>query len=298
MPGDQRRDAAPPSPLPPAAATSAAPSSLTVPKPGLPDLSGIEVEGLILRRAETEAEVQAAQALRYRVFYDERGAHPVGEMGRLKRDYDQFDPVAHHLLVIDDQNPVGEKVVGTYRLMLEADASAAGLGLYSESRYDLTALRRQQRSMVELSRSCVLDSYRRRATIALLWSGIAAYFFHYQLGYMIGIVSFAGNDVSRYDLEFAYLRQHHLAPEAIRPVVKPEMYVPMPERELTKAEQRQALRMMPPLVRGYLTAGAKAGDGVMIDEQFNTIVACMVLDTDAAPPSFRRYYERKEGRRT
>lgn len=266
-------------------------------KTDLPDLHGIEVHGLRLRRAETDAEVAAAQALRYQVFYEERGAHPVGDMARLKRDIDPFDPAAHHLLVIDDANPEGEKVVGTYRLMLDTDAKAHGLGLYSETRYDLSALRSQNRSIVELSRSCVLEPYRRRATIALLWSGIAAYFFHYQLGYMVGIVSFAGNDVDRYQLEFAYLRQLHMADPSICPVVVPDLYVPLPDLVLDRTQQRQALRSMPPLVRGYLAAGAKIGDGVMIDYQFNTIVACMVLDTETAPPSFRRYYERKEGRR-
>ena len=49
-----------------------------------------------VRLAETAAEIDAAQALRYRVFYDEMKARPTLEMARLQRDFDGFEEIAQH----------------------------------------------------------------------------------------------------------------------------------------------------------------------------------------------------------
>ncbi|HEV8029217.1 MAG TPA: GNAT family N-acetyltransferase, partial [Stellaceae bacterium] len=56
---------------------------------------------LQVRLAETMADIDAAQALRYRVFYEEMGASPSAEMARIERDFDSFDGVCDHLLVVD-----------------------------------------------------------------------------------------------------------------------------------------------------------------------------------------------------
>ena len=71
-----------------------------------------------VRIAATKAEIDAVQALRYRVFYDEMGAKPDAEAVRTGRDRDAFDAVADHLLVVDHAiGPGAEGVVGTYRLI-------------------------------------------------------------------------------------------------------------------------------------------------------------------------------------
>src|SRR5580698_7651253 len=54
-----------------------------------------------VRLAESAAEIDAAQALRYRVFYEEMTAHPTPEMAARRRDFDAFDDVCDHLLVLD-----------------------------------------------------------------------------------------------------------------------------------------------------------------------------------------------------
>ena len=50
---------------------------------------------------QTAAEIDAAQALRYRVFYEEMGARPTPRWRARRRDFDEFDEVCDHLLVID-----------------------------------------------------------------------------------------------------------------------------------------------------------------------------------------------------
>lgn len=100
-------------------------SALDLERKGFPELRG---GTLSVRIAETEAELEAAQALRYRVFYEEMGARPEGETLRLKRDIDEFDNVADHLLVIDHAIASDARgVVGTYRLVQSDAAKKSGV---------------------------------------------------------------------------------------------------------------------------------------------------------------------------
>ena len=68
-------------------------------------LQALQTDRFSVRLAKTDADIDAAQALRYRVFYQEMAAKPSAEMARLKRDFDPFDDVCDHLLVTD--NAVG-----------------------------------------------------------------------------------------------------------------------------------------------------------------------------------------------
>src|SRR5690606_5387089 len=45
----------------------------------------------VIRLAASTTELDAAQALRYRVFYDEMGAKPDAAMEARRRDFDHFD---------------------------------------------------------------------------------------------------------------------------------------------------------------------------------------------------------------
>ena len=93
-----------------------------------------------VRIATSAAEIDAVQALRYRVFYAEMGAVPGPETARTQRDRDRFDEVADHLLVVDHAiGPGAEGVVGTYRLIQRPAAERMG-GFYSADEYDISPL--------------------------------------------------------------------------------------------------------------------------------------------------------------
>ena len=73
---------------------------------------------LEVRLAENNLEIDAAQALRYDVFFEEMNAVPTSHQKKAKRDYDSFDCYFDHILVIDNDKSgkISDKVVGTYRL--------------------------------------------------------------------------------------------------------------------------------------------------------------------------------------
>lgn len=262
-----------------------------------PDLTPLGTNTLGVRRAESTADMVAAQRLRYRVFYEEMGAKPVGRMAKLRRDYDRFDPYCEHLLVVDREAPKEREVVGTYRMLRLERATRFRRGLYTETEYDLSGLRASGCSVMEVSRSCVLPEYRKRTTINLLWAAIATYVFHYNIDYLIGVASFEGTNVNAYADQFAYLNQYHRAGDAIRPVAHRDHYTPFPAHTVPEEKVREVLRTLPPLLRGYLSLGAVVGDGLYIDHQFNTIDACIMVDMRIADRRFLDHYRRSGQRK-
>jgi putative hemolysin len=248
-----------------------------------------------LRLAESTAEVEAAQALRYRVFYDEMGAHADAATRTARRDMDQFDAVADHLLVLDhDLGDGPAAVVGTYRLIRREGAAKLGR-FYSESEYDIATLASYPGEVMELGRSCVAGPYRTRGTLQLLWRGIAAYVFRYRIDLMFGCASLPGTDLDQLAPQLSYLHANHLAPPALRPQALPERYQPMDRIVLGAAETRAALLDLPPLIKGYLRLGGFVGDGAVIDAQFNTTDVCIVVKTDLVTEKYAKHYERTAG---
>ena len=136
---------------------------------------------LEVRLAENSAEIDAAQALRYKVFYEEMSAKPTSEMLVAKRDYDKFDEYWDHLLVLDhSKNKTIDKVIGTYRLNRKSQAKN-NTGFYSSGEYDIQSLLSYPGEILELGRSCVDLKYRNGQTMQLLWRGIANYVFYYDI---------------------------------------------------------------------------------------------------------------------
>jgi putative hemolysin len=90
-----------------------------------------------VRLAQTAAEIDAAQALRFRIFYEEMAAKPSPEMALTRRDFDAYDEVCDHLLVLDRRRGEGpEGIVGTYRLIRRSAAARMGR-FYSSAEYDV-----------------------------------------------------------------------------------------------------------------------------------------------------------------
>jgi putative hemolysin len=249
-----------------------------------------------VRIATSAAEVDAAQALRYRIFYEEMGAHPDAATAAAARDADAFDPVADHLLVLDHDLGEGPAaVVGTYRLIRREAAARVG-GFYSASEYDVSKLTTRPGPVLELGRSCVDAAYRGRPTMQLLWAGIAAYIAKHNIEVMFGCASLPGTDLATLAVPLTYLHHAHLAPPELRPVAVPERFVRMDRLDPATIDHRAALADLPPLVKGYLRLGGFVGDGAVIDPQFNTTDVCVVVMTERVTDKYFRHFERQTAR--
>jgi L-ornithine Nalpha-acyltransferase len=255
----------------------------------------VRTGNMAVRLAESRAEVHAAQALRYRVFYEEMGALPDDRMARQKRDFDDFDEVCDHLLVVDQSKSGSEGVVGTYRLIRRAHAHVLGR-FYSVSEFDVSTVLSWPGEVLELGRSCVDSGYRTRGTMQLLWRGIAAYIFHHEIEVMFGCASLPGTDPDVLALPLSYLHHHHLAPPALRPRALDALYVNMRRLPASAIEPAKALAELPPLIKGYLRLGGFVGDGAVIDRQFNTTDVAIVVKTDLMADKYYKHYERHQAK--
>ena len=245
-----------------------------------------------VRLAQTVAEIEAAQALRYRVFYEEMSAQPSAEMKAIGRDFDPFDEVCDHLLVLDRRRGEGpEGIVGTYRLIRRPAAAKMGR-FYSSAEYDIQKMLDYPGEVLELGRSCIARDARNTATMQMLWRGIALYAYHYNIQVMFGCASIPGTDPTQHAQALSYLYHHHLAPPEIRVRAQPHRYVKMDMLEPGGYDPRKAMARVPPLIKGYLRLGGFVGDGAVIDHEFNSTDVFITVKTELVTEKYIRHYER------
>ena len=284
---------------------TAMPQGDSQPNSGTARLAELKMEGIAsgallgrignleVRLARNEAEVAAAQEVRYRVFYDEMGAHKGALQALDRRDADRFDPVCDHLLVLDSSisGPEHRRIVGTYRLLRQEAAAAAG-GFYSQDEFDLPGLvaRHPGERVLELGRSCVLPDYRSKRTIEVLWQGIWAYTNHHRIGVMTGCASFPGTDPAAHAEALSYLAHHCRAGADWDIRAVPERYQAMDLMPAEAINPKAAIAGMPPLVKGYLRLGARIGDGCVIDRDFGTVDVFIVLPVREISSRYVNYY--------
>ena len=248
---------------------------------------------LQVRLAESEADIDAAQALRYRIFYESLGARAAVEAARRRRDFDRFDERCDHLLVLDHSRGTGpEIIVGTYRLLRRAAADRLG-GFYSAGEFDIARLVAYPGEILELGRSCVDSAYRQRPTMQLLWGGIASYVFYYDIAVMFGCASLPGTDPDALAVPLSYLHHHHLAPPGLQARALAHRHVEMNRLPMTAIDPPRALADLPPLIKGYLRLGGFVGDGAVVDGDFNTVDVCVVVKTDLVTKKYSRHYVRQ-----
>jgi putative hemolysin len=248
---------------------------------------------LQVRLAESAADLDAVEALRYRVFYEEMGAQPSAEMARRRRDFDAFDPHCDHLMAIDRLLGDGpDAVIGTYRYIRRPAAQIVG-GFYSAAEYDIAKLVAFPGEILELGRSCVDPRARNHATLQMMWRANAAYVFFHKIDLMFGCASLPGTDPDALAVPLTYLYQHHLAEPELRPRALPDRHVEMNRLEPSAYDKADAEAELPPLVKGYLRLGGFVGDGAVIDRQFNTTDVSVVVKCAAVTEKYYRHYERR-----
>ena len=251
---------------------------------------------LEVRLAQTAAEVRQAQKLRYRIFYQEGSAIP--NPGRMfaRRDIDAYDAICEHLLVLDhaapDTRPGKPTVVGTYRLLRQPLAEENG-GFYTSSEFDIAGLiaRHANLQFLELGRSCVMAPYRNKGTVELLWHGIHAYVLQNRIDVMIGCASLDGTDPKQLALPLSFLHHYARAPEAWRANAWPDRHIEMNCLSKESIDPKQALRVLPPLLKGYLRLGAYVGDGAVIDHEFGTTDVLIVLPVSAIKQRYLEHFD-------
>jgi putative hemolysin len=249
-----------------------------------------------IRVAETQSEVEAAQRVRYRVFYEELSAVPTPAMQATRRDFDKYDPYCDHLLAIDRANvdEDGQPIVmGCYRVLRNEGALRAG-GFYTSGEFDISKLLHSVQKgakLLELGRSCVAKEYRTRPIVVqMLWNGVMAYVARYKIDVMFGCASFPGTDPQSIAMPLSYLHHFHPMREEIKARALPALYVDMDRMPKDQINPREALMALPPLIKGYVRVGAQIGDGAVIDHQFSTTDVLIYVSLLEMSPRYRKRF--------
>ena len=235
-----------------------------------------EKKSLSVGLACGQSEILDAQRLRYRVFAGEMGANLPSRTPGVDRDI--YDPFCEHLIVRDE---AAGRIVGTYRILSPAAARKVG-GYYSENEFDLTRLQHLRPRLVEIGRSCVHPDYRTGATITLLWSGLAQYMTEQGYDYLIGCASISMADGGHAAASLYNRLSEHLGPQEYR--VFPRCPLPL------AALQQDRQTPTPPLIKGYLRAGAWICGEPAWDPDFNTADLPVLMPMAKVAARYAKHY--------
>ncbi|KQY40738.1 MULTISPECIES: GNAT family N-acetyltransferase [Rhizobium/Agrobacterium group] len=257
------------------------------------------IGNLETRLARNASEIDAAQAVRYRVFVEEMKAQIPQEADRRKRDADAWDLVCDHLLVLDTaiEGDPEDQIVGTYRLLRQDVAARTG-GFYSASEFSVGALleRHPDKKFMELGRSCVLPEYRTKRTVELLWQGNWAYALKYGVDAMFGCGSFPGVIPEEHALALSFLHHNMVVRGEWDVSARPELFRTMDLMPVEAINMRKALAALPPLIKGYMRLGAMVGNGAVVDHAFRTTDVLIVLPITNISGRYLNYYGADAGR--
>lgn len=246
---------------------------LTIPADEQPSFSKLS-----LSLATTPAEVKEVQRLRYKVFIQTMGLSVLVNADGLDRD--EFDDVCDHLLVRDSKTL---KVVGTYRILGPNAARRLGR-YYSEKEFDLSRLQNIRAGVAEAGRACIHPDYRSGAVIMLLWAGLAAYMRRERCSHLIGCASISLAD-GGHNAAAIYrgLAERDFSPLEYR--VTPHLPFPVEEIEARSQEVR-----VPPLLKGYLRAGAWVCGEPAWDPDFHSADLFVMLPLANLDCRYARHY--------
>ncbi|TAN44535.1 MAG: GNAT family N-acetyltransferase [Nitrospirae bacterium] len=237
---------------------------------------------LIVKRAESYAEMEAAMRLRFEVFNLElnEGLQASYLTGM---DTDEYDEYCDHIIVMDTEK---DMVVGAYRL-LPGSRAERGPGFYSETEFELSAIKRIEGEKVELGRACVRHAYRGSATLNLMWSGIARYIEEHRIGHLFGCGSIHTINPLLVSGIYSYLKTRYLTGERFR--VTPIKRVPGFDPD-APFDKKAVAEQMPPLLSAYLRLGARIAGEPALDEQFGVSDLLIILDRDKILDRYKRHY--------
>ena len=250
----------------------------------------IDKNYLTIKIAQSDQELRAAQRLRYRVFVEELGANTSEKCHRLQLEYDEFDESFEHLILVDEANKdVSENVIGVYRL-LTGDVAYKEKGFYSAVEYDLQKLINSGRKILELGRSCVNIHHRGGVALYMMWNGLAEYVIKNKIDILFGVASFHGTDSNAITHALSFLHHNHLAPENLQVRALGKNRIEMDILPISEVNRMIALKQLPPLIKAYIRLGGFVGCGASLDNDFNTIDVCLVMDTQRMLDKYKSMY--------
>ncbi len=247
-------------------------------RPAVPETHAVSESVLVragrleVRVAGTQADIERAMTLRYRVFSLEMGARLETDAGL---DVDGLDAWCAHLIAVDRD---AGNVVGTYRVLLPEQARLAGC-YYAEREFDLRNLDPIRHDLVELGRACIEPGYRNGVVLMLLWRAMREYVAGFDHQHVIGCCSvpFTADDGVTSARLYRQLAPIHLADARWR-------VFPRRPLDLGRDDAPASAVEVPALLKGYLKAGARMLGAPHVDARFGCADFPIMLEVRSLNP--------------
>lgn len=228
--------------------------------------------------ASTLAIRQQCYQLRYNVFANELGADVRGAEPGI--DKDRFDDHCHHVAVFDNKTAA---LIATTRLLDNQGRLATGK-FYSETEFDISAILKEEKSYLEIGRTCIHPDYRRGAALPMLWQGIARFVMENGIDYLFGCASIALSSGDRYiNSIMTHLRNKHFssADRRVRPLIPLRL-----EADLPLADDV----ILPTLLKAYLRQGAVICGEPYWDAAFGVADVFVLLQCDQITNRYVKHF--------
>lgn len=237
---------------------------------------------LYTKMAETDAEVRAAQALRYQIFAEEMGATLHSDQPNL--DQDHFDAQCEHMLVCESES---NEIVGTTRILIRDESELNKPDdFYSQTEFLLHNILSLPGRKMEIGRTCIAAKYRKGGGIMTLWSGLCEFMFERDVDQLLGCASISIDD-PQYDANeiLGYIQLNHLSAHDKR------VY---PKKPWTSSQANVACRppAMPPLLKGYLRLGAEVCGNACWDPDFNVVDVLILMEKNKIDARYLKHFRR------
>lgn len=223
-----------------------------------------------MRVADSDAEIRAAQELRFEIFNRELN-EGLAESWERGFDADPFDATCDHLIVeLTDTY----EIVGTYRVQ-SARTVTDPPGLYTAGEFDLSGLTELFPFAVETGRACIHKDHRNSRVLQLLWQGLGSYMIANDARYLFGCCSLTSQDPEEGKATWRYLEKKGHLHTTLKAGPRDELRC-FPAG--SAADDGPVARGVPPLFASYLRIGTKVMGEPAIDRQFKTIDFLAMLD--------------------
>ena len=239
----------------------------------------IEWRGYTIRTARGLDDLQEVQRLRYRCFQATWPNMPPEGI-----DEDEFDFFCEHLLIRDRD----DRLIGTLRMNCRNDPNIC----YSSTEFDMGDFWSQPGVKLEMGRTCLDPEARAGFGLIALGHGLGKLVDETQAVMIFGCTSIESED----PVEIATLqRLFHSTGAASLTTIQPlaehaladlQHAVPLEGDIVQSLEER----LVPPLLKGYLRAGARIAPQPSHDPQFRCVDFFTVLDLTEQVPDFMARY--------
>lgn len=240
----------------------------------------VEKGRYMIKTADNSRELLQVLRLRYEVFN-------LKNKKIFKIDIDKFDKDADHLLIYDRETG---KMVGTYRVLCSKFTDR----FYSETEFDISTVKQLSGEKIELGRACIRPEYRNGATLMLLWRAISEYVEKVRADYLFGCSSVFTTDPLEVAFVTDYLLRNYSSEtvyaRAYRTVENLEKHVQFLREN--NIDTSAAEKLVPPLLKMYLSAGSRVCSLPSLDEEFGCVDFFTILDTGNLTDTFRRKYRK------